>query len=601
MDPFLLNRRHFLGVAAAAAAAPGSHAAPVSDLLAGVDPRAVRLSGYLAHRIERTLHGNILKLNIDEDFLRVFREKKSPSGFIGAGKLLDAVVRLAYYTGDARALALKKHLAGVLAGSQLADGYAGMYQPASRLVKAWDIHEQAYILLGLVSDYQLFGETASLAAARKLGDYFVAGLGGKFEQVPDTSEIHLAMLTTGFDRAMLALYRATGEERYLRMVTEDAQVPSWRLDIVEGRRPPYYGHAYAFMTRCLAQLELYRMSSDPQLLIQTRKALDYLRRRGGLLITGSASKTECWYSDQSGEGDLTETCATAYFIRTFDHLLRLEGRPLYGDLMERAIYNALAAAQSPDGRRLRYYAPFEGPRVYWDRDTYCCPNNFRRIVAELPQLVFYSGQDGFLVNLYEPSTATLKLEQAGEVRVTVETEYPNSGNVRLRVEPAVPGRFTVSMRIPRWCRRWRASVNGARAADVAEGFLRIRRRWQSGDAVDLRLEMPWRFVKGFHAQEGRVALMRGPLLFSLNPARSPSLGDGDLRELVIDPRSVRPPEPDATVRPGGLAARLKGTLGGRTHDLLLTEFPDPDARATYFRATDLTAAADDELLERRPA
>jgi DUF1680 family protein len=36
--------------------------------------------------------------------------------------------------------------------------------------------------------------------------------------------------------------------------------------------------------------------------------------------------------------------------------------PYYGDLMERTIFNALFAAQSPDGRQLRYYTPLEGKR-----------------------------------------------------------------------------------------------------------------------------------------------------------------------------------------------------------------------------------------------
>ncbi len=68
--------------------------------------------------------------------------------------------------------------------------------------------------------------------------------------------------------------------------------------------------------------------------------------------------------------------------------------------MDRTIYNTLFAAQSPDGRRLRYYSPVEGPRVYFEGDTYCCPCNYRRIVAELPQMVYYQQENGVTVNLY---------------------------------------------------------------------------------------------------------------------------------------------------------------------------------------------------------
>ena len=47
-----------------------------------------------------------------------------------------------------------------------------------------------------------------------------------------------------------------------------------------------------------------------------------------------------------------------------DERLRMTGDTHSGDIMERAIFNALFAAQSPDGRKIRYYTPFDGPRTY---------------------------------------------------------------------------------------------------------------------------------------------------------------------------------------------------------------------------------------------
>ena len=85
--------------------------------------------------------------------------------------------------------------------------------------------------------------------------------------------------------------------------------------------------------------------------------------------------------------------------------------------MERTIYNGLFAAQSPDGRQIRYYSPFDGPRAYFDKDTYCCPNNYRRIVAELPAMVFYRAHGGVAVNLYESATATIGLPGDNKISV----------------------------------------------------------------------------------------------------------------------------------------------------------------------------------------
>ena len=88
-----------------------------------------------------------------------------------------------------------------------------------------------------------------------------------------------------------------------------------------------------------------------------------------------------------------------------DRLLRITGNAQFGDMMERAVYNALFAAQSPDGRNIRYFTPLEGQREYFG-DTFCCPNNFRRIIAELPDMVCYRSGDGVAVNLFTPCTAT---------------------------------------------------------------------------------------------------------------------------------------------------------------------------------------------------
>ena len=51
--------------------------------------------------------------------------------------------------------------------------------------------------------------------------------------------------------------------------------------------------------------------------------------------------------------------------------------------------------------------PLEGKREYFG-DTFCCPNNFRRIIAELPGMVCYRSGDGVAVNLFTPSTANIQ-------------------------------------------------------------------------------------------------------------------------------------------------------------------------------------------------
>ncbi len=537
-----MQRRTFLSLAAAPLAGAGA----VNGVFESVPLGQVQAAGVIGERMELTWRGNILKLDVDRDFLAPFLDKKYSGKFIGLGMFTDAVVRFAFQTRDVELLNLKRRLVDGILRNQEADGYAGNIKPAERIRRAWDVHEMSYMVYSLTSDYLLFGEKRSLDAARRTADYLVRGLQGKGPAAIDTKTIHFSMVITGFDRTMLALHRATGDGAYLDILN-DVQLADWDLDIVEGRKPPYYGHAYEYFCRSLAQLELYHRNGDKRLLRQTGKAMDFLRKRGGLLVTGSASKDECWHSDHSGTGPLTETCATAYLIRWLDQLLRLEGNSLYGDMMERAIYNALFAAQSPDGRRLRYWAPFEGKREYFKEDTYCCPNNYRRIVSDLPSFLYYRAGADIVVNLYSASTA-----QVGTVKLRQVTEYPKAGVVRIHVDPQSAAEWAMKLRIPRWCQSAKLTVNGKAVAVSGPGFAEVRRKWKRGDVVELNMDMPWRTVRGVRTQEGRVAMLRGPQLYcSKDPAERTAL----------------------------------------------VPFPDPDGVATYFPAKAGEQAPLDELVE----
>jgi DUF1680 family protein len=319
--------------------------------------------------------------------------------------------------------------------------------------------------------------------------------------------------------------------------------------------------------------------------------MDFLLRKDGLVISGTCGDHECWHDTQAGTENLGETCTTAYLIRFWDELLRRTGDPVYGDLMERAIYNSLFAAQSPDGRKIRYYTPFEGPRQYYDADTYCCPCNYRRAIAELPAEVYYQTPEGLAVNLYTPSTVKAALPNGHKVELRQETDYPNSGNVALKVDPEQPAEFTLAFRIPRWAAGATIQVNGKDAGVAAHpGTLaKVHRQWSPGDQVAIAFPMEWRLVKGRRSQVGRAAIMRGPQVFSLRREGNEGFESIDLRRLTLRPGSVAGPAPDAHVRPGGMQATADmwdpaaWYPHAATRPVTLTEFADPDAEAAYFR------------------
>jgi len=577
-----------------------------ADALTPLELGRVKVGGEIGRRVDVTINNNLLALDADKDFLPPFAEKKARGGYIGLGKLIDAAVRFAVYSQDERVLALKKHLVDHAIQTQEPDGYIGMFAPDARMWGMWDVHEMGYLIYALASDYRYFGDERSLVAARKAADYIIE----RWPTMPEDWDAKTGVAThvsvTGLERAMMTLSRQSGDRRYLDFCIRQRALPEWDLGIVIGRRPLIEGHIYAYLCRSLAQLELYRITPDEKLLRTSRRAIEFLTRSDGMAITGGAGQWEIWTDDQDGRGELAETCATAYQIRVYDSLLRLAGDSRYGDLMERTIYNTLFAAQSPDGRKIRYYSPFEGERVYHPGDTYCCPCNFRRIIAELPDMVYYRFGGGLAINLYTPSEAKLKLEGGAGLVVRQATDYPNSGRVVIQLDPSEAAEFPLRLRIPAWCGEGQVAVNGQAVEEGIAGgqFFTIERSWQKGDQVVLDMPMPWRLVRGRKRQAGRVAVMRGPMVFCLNPAQNERLAqlDGaDLGRITLDPESLGEPLGDDSVRPGGLACRVQAWKPGyavkRPGDLslVLTEFADPGGKAVYFRLQDLSVAADDEL------
>lgn len=584
----------------------GQWATATADALLPLDLRKVKVGGEIGRRINVTVNNNLLVLDAEKDFLAPFRAKTVPHGYLGLGKLIDATVRFAAYTDNEKVIALKKHLVEETIKTQERDGYIGMMAAPARMWSMFDVHEMGYIIFGLTSNYHFFGEKQSLEAARRVADYIL----DRWSTMPSDWEQQTRdsthMLVTGLERSLITLHRETGDDRYLAFCVRQRALPEWDLGIVTGRREGNYGHVYAYLASCLAQLELYRLQPEKGLLRQTERAMQFMTAQDGVTITGAVGEWESWMDDQGGGKGLGETCATAYQLRFYDSLLRLEGSSRYGDLMERIIYNTLFGAQSPDGRQIRYYTPLGGNRNYWPYDTYCCPGNFRRIVSELPTMIYYRSGAGLAINLYTPSEATLDLDGGVSLKVRQETDYPTSGRVVIQLDPSKPAKFPLRLRIPRWGKEVAVTVNGQpwREPISLGDFLTVERQWRAGDEVTLDMPMSWRLVIGRKRQSGRTAIMRGPVVFCLNPSKNESLQKQDAVDLdiMIDANSLKDSPGAAAVRPGDTACQVtagddlevKGVSGNLS--LRLTEFPDPEGKVTYFRLPDLSAAAPDELL-----
>ena len=573
---------------------------------------SVTLAGEFGRRVHQIIDANILKIDVDETFLDSFRQR-GDGGYLGIGNFIDACVRLADSTRDARLIALKKKTIHDLIATQDPDGYIGtVLKPESRIVALWDLHENAYIIWALISDFDLHHETASLVAAQKMADYML----GLFAKNPDLRPDTLGGVVTfwgsnlAFDRALIALSRASKNPKYRDFAINFMHVKEFAPEIHTGPSS-LANHAYTYLGHALAQLDLYRESPDPKLLATTHKAIDFMRKKDGMLITGSCSEAECWHDTQSGLQNTSETCMAAYLARIMDAMIQIEANSLYGDIMERDVYNALFAATSPDGSKSRYFTPFAGPREYAANiNRFCCANNNKRFLADLATWIYYQTPTGIAINLYNASSANIRLPGGLAVKIDQQTDYPTSGSIGIKVDPARPARFSLTLRIPRWAQAATVAINSGAAETLRAGiFHTIERTWNPGDTVQLELPMSFRLIKGRRAQAGRAAILRGPVIFTLSPERNPDFAKDPKfapRELMIHPHEVQPPTPDDSVRPGGLSCTVGAWEPGVHHfwphiqrkPLMLTEYPDATGQNIFFIVPnpESTALIEDELI-----
>jgi DUF1680 family protein len=157
----------------------------------------------------------------------------------------------------------------------------------------------------------------------------------------------------------------------------------------------------------------------------------------------------------------------------------------------------------------------------------------------MPSYLYNVAEGAVWVHTFAASEATLTLPEGQQIHIVQRTRYPWDGQVIL--EMLAPGQFTLNVRIPSWCDAeegpYKPTVrvnDGPCPGDVTPGqYVSIRRTWAIGDSVCVQLPMRIRRVQAHPyvlENAGRVALMRGPVLYCLEGVDHPGV---DLRDIVL--------------------------------------------------------------------
>ncbi len=535
-------------------------------------PNEIKIGGEIRSRMDRTADKILHHLEVEHYFLRHFQKRSEkpevPGGFSGYGMLLDAVVKAAAYgIGGDEMLRFKERRFAEIIATQSAEGAITIYSGEPGY---WDNHEQAYMIQAFVLDHRWFGNKESLRTALRLGEFLIGRKTG---------------VNLGLETAFLMLFEETGDERFLDYCRNEFKLAE-SLDTYD-RMTPVNGiaHVYTYAARALAQLQLG--------LPEGAEALFERVLRGGYSsVSGSCSGGfywgEVWDDSQTGLGHWGETCASAYLLRAAAAMSGRTGETVYGDLFERILHNAFVGAQSGDGLRQRYFIPFNEPGEWYEHETYCCPNNLRRMMFELPGAVYFKTPEGVAVNLYTDSEL-----RSDDLEITQKTGYPEAETVELTVKAA--GEMTLRLRIPRWCQTARIAVEGKELTAPGGDWFRLTRDWRQGVTLRLTLPMPLRLIRGTMAQTGRAAVMKGPLVYAVEMERN------RLSRHAMDLLTFHAPE-QAVAEEEGI--RIPCVIPNQAHpepEVLFTRFSNEKRTRTYFPvAKGHPLLTDDELFRSHP-
>ena len=419
----------------------------------------------------------------------------------------------------------------------------------------------------------------------------------------------MGMAPTSVLEPMVLLYRLTGEPRYLDFCKyilrawEQPNGPKIISTLLTAKRVDKVGNGKAYeMLSCLnGALEYYRTAGDPQLLDACLNAWqDIVGNR--LYLTGAASYGEFFHDDFDlpNVANVGETCVTVTWLQFNAQLLRLTGEARFAEQLEHVVLNQLFGAQRCDGSAWGYYVQMEGKKPYSSTlDGHCCLSSGPRGVALIPTFAVTTDADGVVVNLYDSGTAKLTLRDGTAVTLTSTTHYPSDGRIQVLVEPAEAKTFAFKARIPAWCKNAAIQINGepAKAVSGTDGYVALTREWKQGDRVELRFKLEPRVIVGDHKNQGKVAVVYGPLVLAADQAllgatnRSLSAiaaAGTNLAAMKVTPEPA--PEqlrswPDAEVfRIQAVSRRATGSLKpGASLPVRLVPFADAGAAGTTYR------------------
>lgn len=367
----------------------------------------------------------------------------------------------------------------------------------------WDTWTFRYNLYGLLTYEKFHPDPRVVEACRKMGDLLLQYYGeGKYD-LTQYGTRHGISATTLLE-SIVMLYERTGDQKYLdfarHIVVMSEKNPLLRLmgtmlddgSVVK----PGDGKAYQLMSNLLGYSRLYECTSDERYLKTVETAWAKIRTNH-TFVTGGPwgiktdynANRECfaYRPDFEPEHADVETCSTTTWIQMNLRLLELTGESKYVAEAEKAFFNALIAAQYPEGINWCYYTKADAGSQPYEAKITCCASSGPRALEVFARHLIGEADGALSLASLVPCRAELS-ETFGRAKIRIEGSYPVAPSAVIRFEEAPGKTFPVEFRAPAGAQVAEVRINGksVEAVPNGRGFHRVSRSWKTGDEITVK-------------------------------------------------------------------------------------------------------------------
>lgn len=506
-----------------------------------------------------------------------------------AAKWMEAVAYL--YEKDPEAMreniALCEELIDCMERAQRPDGYLNSthQQIMPEQIFRDRNHHELYCAGHLIEAAIAYHNATGRDRFLRIMERYVACIRRVFQE-----EQSAAFVTPGHEEielALIALYRHTGKREYLELARfflesrgNNPKDPTVYTDNRFGSQDDVdIRHLKEANGHCVRALYLYcgiadlaAETGDEALLSGLQSVYADITERK-MYITGGVGSTYRTESftvpyDLPNATAYNESCAAIALVLFAVRMRELDRRSVYGDTVERVLYNGLLSSTSLDGKSFFYENPLEITLSERGREMAvpvkcrehlpitqrvelfgcsCCPPNINRFFGRFGD--FLAIEEGGHLTVEQYVSAALHSRYG---TVTVTEQYAAQGTVTVSAQDYTAG--TLCLRLPAWCREYSALLNGETVRLTAEdGYLTV----SVPSAFELKLDfrMQPAFVTAHplvHEDAGKVALTVGPVVYCLE-----GVDNGNrLWQVSVDPARLG----DARIEPDSFSGFCRITV-----------------------------------------